>query len=66
MLQNIIAFGAGIVDGLGVGDSSKAAITRLGIIEMMKFVDIFFPTCRLSTFFESCGIADVIASSYGT
>lgn len=64
-LKNVIGCGAGFIDGLHYGDNTKAAVIRLGLQEMIKFVDIFFPGYKLSTFFESCGIAELIANSYG-
>ena len=65
-LKNIIAVAAGLVDGLEWGDNAKAAVMRVGILEMQKFGVMFFPDCRPSTFTEeSCGIADVITSSAG-
>lgn len=64
-LKNVISCGAGIIDGIGYGVNTKAAAIRAGIREAIQFVGIFHPDYKLSTFFENCGIADAIASSFG-
>ncbi|PAV71772.1 hypothetical protein WR25_10235 [Diploscapter pachys] len=64
-LKNVVACAAGFTDGLGYGDNTKAAVIRLGLMEITKFVEHYYPGSNLSTFFESCGIADLITTCYG-
>ncbi|BFZ22383.1 hypothetical protein BsWGS_25424 [Bradybaena similaris] len=64
-LKNVVGIGAGIVDGLGYGDNTKAAVIRLGLMEMIKFTKVFLGAEDKSVFFESCGIADLVATCHG-
>uniref|UniRef100_A0AC34RDG3 Glycerol-3-phosphate dehydrogenase [NAD(+)] n=1 Tax=Panagrolaimus sp. JU765 TaxID=591449 RepID=A0AC34RDG3_9BILA len=64
-LKNIVACGAGFSDGLGYGNNTKAAVIRLGMMEIVKFVNQFHPGAKLSTFFESCGLADLVTTCHG-
>ncbi|GIL83780.1 hypothetical protein Vretimale_10573 [Volvox reticuliferus] len=64
-LKNIVALGAGIVDGLGLGPNSKATIIRQGLVEMRSFSKALYPSVRDDTFLESCGVGDLVATCYG-
>jgi glycerol-3-phosphate dehydrogenase (NAD+) len=66
-IKNIIALGGGFVDGLRLGESTKAAVLRIGLEEMFRFAQWYYPDrgCRMETLLETCGVGDLIASAYG-
>ena len=59
-LKNIIALGAGIIDGMGLGDNTKAALMTRGITEMARLGECM--GARRETFFGLSGIGDLIVT----
>ncbi|GME73559.1 unnamed protein product [Ambrosiozyma monospora] len=65
-LKNVVAMTAGFVEGLGWGDNAKAAVMRIGLVELVKFAHLFFEDCEADTFTkESAGVADLITTCAG-
>uniref|UniRef100_A0A914CDQ6 Glycerol-3-phosphate dehydrogenase [NAD(+)] n=1 Tax=Acrobeloides nanus TaxID=290746 RepID=A0A914CDQ6_9BILA len=64
-LKNVVACAAGFADGLKIGENAKVALIRKGLMEIIKFIDNFYPVVRYETIFESCGIADLVTTCYG-
>nr|AAP44105.1 glycerol 3-P dehydrogenase [Lachancea thermotolerans] len=65
-LKNVVALGCGFVEGLGWGNNASAAIQRVGLGEIIKFGQMFFPDSRVETYYqESAGVADLITTCSG-
>ena len=66
-LKNIVALAAGFVAGMQWGDNAKAAVMRVGLLEMVNFGKMFFKNSAHSGTFteESAGVADLITSCSG-
>jgi glycerol-3-phosphate dehydrogenase (NAD(P)+) len=60
-LKNIIAIAAGVCDGLGYGDNTKAALLTRGLVELSRLGVALGG--RMETFFGLSGIGDLIATS---
>lgn len=59
-LKNVIALGAGISDGLGYGDNSKAALMTRGIVEIGRLGQAM--GANINTFAGLSGIGDLIVT----
>ncbi|PAA66267.1 hypothetical protein BOX15_Mlig024885g1 [Macrostomum lignano] len=67
-LKSIVATGAGFCDALGFGDNTKAAVIRLGFMEILRYVQRFYGSAGVTkrTLMQSCGMGDIISSCYNT
>lgn len=63
-LKNVIALAAGIVDGLGFGDNTKAALITRGIAEITRLGTAMGG--RVETFAGLSGIGDLIVTCTST
>ncbi|MFT7516515.1 MAG: glycerol-3-phosphate dehydrogenase (NAD(P)+) [Myxococcota bacterium] len=61
-LKNIIALGAGIADGVGLGDNAKAALVSRGLVEMARLGTHF--GAQRETFFGLSGAGDLMVTCY--
>ena len=59
-LKNIIALGAGMMDGLGLGDNAKAAFITWGWTEVVSLGVAL--GARVDTFYGLAGLGDLIAT----
>jgi len=60
--KNVIALGAGAVDGLGMGDNGKAALITRGLAEMTRLGEAF--GARPETFSGLAGMGDLIVTCW--
>ena len=63
-LKNIIALGAGMIDGLGLGDNAKGAFIAWGWTEVVSLG--VTSGARASTFYGLAGLGDLIATCAST
>lgn len=59
-LKNIMALCAGIVQGLGYGDNTRAALMTRGLTEMSRY--ILKQNGKLETLLGLCGVGDLIVT----
>lgn len=59
-LKNIIAIAGGIVDGLNLGDNTKAALITRGLHEIVRFA--LSKGARIDTMYGLAGIGDLIVT----
>ena len=59
-LKNVIALAAGMADGLGCGDNTKAALITRGITEIARLGVTM--GCKRETFYGLTGIGDLIVT----
>jgi len=58
--KNIIALGIGVIDGLGFGDNTKAAMMTRGLVEIVRLSVAL--GADVSTFFGLAGMGDLIVT----
>lgn len=59
-LKNVLAIGAGVSEGMGFGDNTKAALVTRGLVEMMRLGTAL--GAQQKTFTGLAGIGDLLAT----
>lgn len=62
-LKNILAIAGGIIEGLGYNHNTRAAMITRGIVEMLRFGQVF--NARPETFYGLSGMGDLILTTTG-
>lgn len=62
-LKNVIAIAGGIMEGLGYNHNTRAALITRGIVEMLRFGQLF--GARPETFYGPSGMGDLILTTTG-
>jgi glycerol-3-phosphate dehydrogenase (NAD(P)+) len=62
-LKNVIAIAGGIMEGLGYNHNTRAALITQGIVEMLRFGNVF--GARPETFYGPSGMGDLILTTTG-
>ena len=62
-LKNVIAIAGGVVEGLGYNHNTRAALLTRGIVEMLRFGNVF--NARPETFYGFSGMGDLILTTSG-
>jgi glycerol-3-phosphate dehydrogenase (NAD(P)+) len=61
-LKNVFAIGAGVIDGFGLGDNSKAALVTRSLAELLRLGTAMGGNAR--TFYGLSGAGDLIATCF--
>ena len=61
-LKNVIALAAGVSDGLGFGDNTKAALVTRGLVEIVRLASAM--GARKMTFTGLAGMGDLITTAF--
>lgn len=61
-LKNVLAIAAGVCDGLGFGDNTKAALCTRGLVEMARLGVAL--GARRETFFGLSGLGDLVVTAF--
>jgi glycerol-3-phosphate dehydrogenase (NAD(P)+) len=62
-LKNVLAIAGGVIEGLGYNYNTRAAMITRGIVEMLRFGNVY--NARSETFYGLAGMGDLILTTTG-